>query len=63
MLVLGRKVREAVCIGSDVKVTVSRIDRDGVRLSIDAPREVPIFREELLTGNKGGKAKEGLRGN
>jgi carbon storage regulator len=48
MLVIVRKLGESIVIGDDVVVTVREIDRGKVRLGIEAPREVPIFRSELL---------------
>lgn len=53
MLVLGRKVGEAIRIG-DVRVMVVDVDRNKVRIGIEADRSVPIYREELLDP----KAKE-----
>lgn len=49
MLILTRREGEAIRIGDDVWITVERIERNHVRLGFDAPREVPIVREELLT--------------
>lgn len=48
MLVLSRRVNEAIQIGPDVRVVVVGIDRGKVQLGIEAPRGIPIFREELL---------------
>lgn len=48
MLVLTRKVGERVHIGDNIVVTVTDIDRGRVRLGLEAPRDVPIHREELL---------------
>lgn len=48
MLVLSRRVGEGVCIGDNIKVTIVRIDGNQIRLTIDAPRSIPILREELL---------------
>ena len=48
MLVLSRKVGETILIGDQIKITVTRVERDTVRLRIEAPREIPILREELL---------------
>ena len=47
MLVLTRKVDEKINIGDDIIVSVLEIDRGSVRLGIDAPRQVPIFRHEI----------------
>jgi carbon storage regulator len=48
MLVLSRKLGEKIQIGEDISITVVDIDRGKIRLGIEAPREVPIFRQELL---------------
>jgi carbon storage regulator len=49
MLVLTRKLGESICIGAKIRLTIVAIDRGKIRLGIEAPREVPIFRQELLT--------------
>jgi carbon storage regulator len=48
MLVLSRRVGERLVIGDDVVVTVIEVRSDGVRLGIDAPREVRVHRAEVL---------------
>jgi carbon storage regulator len=48
MLVLSRKVGERVMIGDDITITVVQVSKSGVRLGITAPREVPVYREEIL---------------
>lgn len=48
MLVLSRKVSQQILIGSDIRVTIVKIDGNHVRLGIDAPLGVSILREELL---------------
>jgi carbon storage regulator len=47
MLVLSRKKGEGIQIGKDVVVRVVEIRGDKVRLGFEAPREVPIHREEI----------------
>jgi len=48
MLVLSRKLGEKICIGDNITVTVVDIDRGKIRLGIEAPRDIPIYRNELL---------------
>ena len=48
MLVLTRRVNERIVIGDDVTVTVLEVRGDQVRLGIEAPRDVKVFREEVL---------------
>jgi carbon storage regulator len=48
MLVLSRKLGEKIYIGDNICITVVDIDRGKIRLGIEAPREVPIYRQELL---------------
>lgn len=50
MLVLSRKLGEKIYIGhnQEICITVVDIDRGKIRLGIEAPRDVPIFRQELL---------------
>ena len=47
MLVLSRRLGEKLIIGDDVKITVLGISGNQVRLGIDAPREIPVHREEI----------------
>lgn len=47
MLVLGRKVDEAILIGDEIVVKVVSIDNGVVKLGIEAPKDVSILRDEL----------------
>lgn len=47
MLILGRRINEAIMIGDDVTVTVLSVKGNQVRLGIDASPDIPIHREEL----------------
>jgi carbon storage regulator len=49
MLVLSRKLNEKIVIDGGIVVTVVKIDRNQVRLGIEAPENVRIFREEIAT--------------
>jgi len=48
MLVLSRKLGEKTYISDNIVITVVDIDRGKIRLGIEAPRDVSIFRQELL---------------
>ena len=47
MLVFTRRRNEAIRIGDGVEVRVLRVGRDGVRLGIVAPADLPVHREEV----------------
>ncbi len=47
VLVLSRKLNQAIMIGDNVRIVVVAVDRDQVKLGIDAPREIPVHRFEV----------------
>ena len=47
MLILSRKVEQSIIINGDIVVRVLSVDRDIVKLGIDAPKEVVVNREEI----------------
>ena len=47
MLVLSRKLGEKIYIGDQICITVVDIDRGKIRLGIEAPKEVPVHRQEV----------------
>ena len=47
MLVLSRKLGQRFQIGQDVRITIVKIDRNSVRIGIEAPGEVMVYREEI----------------
>jgi carbon storage regulator len=58
MLVLSRKLGEKIVIGENIVVTVVKIDRNQIRIGIEAPHEVPVYREEI-SPNRVAKVVEG----
>jgi carbon storage regulator len=47
MLVLSRKVGERIHIGDDIVITISQVAGRNVRVGIEAPRSVNVWREEI----------------
>jgi carbon storage regulator len=48
MLILSRRVNEKIVIGDDIVVSVVEVRGDQVKLGIEAPRNVKVFREEVF---------------
>lgn len=47
MLALSRKVNESLMIGNDIEITILEIKGDQVKIGIEAPKSVPIYRKEI----------------
>ena len=47
MLVLSRKLGEKIIIGENIVVTIVKIDRNQIRLGIEAPSDISVYREEI----------------
>jgi len=62
MLVLSRKPGESLRIGNDIELTVVEIRGDSVRLAIKAPREIPVWRGELVAEIREANIKAGQAG-
>lgn len=52
MLLLTRKKGESILIGDDIKITVIELMGDKVRLGIEAPRDLSVYREEIYLSIK-----------
>ncbi|MDR0451250.1 MAG: carbon storage regulator CsrA [Treponema sp.] len=48
MLILSRKVNEKIMIGEDISVSIIEVRGDQVRLGVDAPKTVKVFRQEVF---------------
>ena len=47
MLILTKKIGEAIILDDDIEITVMEIQNGQVRFGIDAPKEVKVYREEI----------------
>ena len=52
MLILSRKLNEKIMIGDDISVSIIEIRGDQVRLGVDAPKAVKVFRQEVYDSIK-----------
>lgn len=55
MLILRRKKNESLLIGDNIRITIIECAGDGVRLAIDAPKQISILREELSEAEQSNK--------
>jgi len=60
MLVLARKPGERIMIGDDITIQVIEVHRGKIRLGVVAPKNVKVFREELLPEDDPRRAKEAV---
>lgn len=61
MLILRRKKNESILIGDNIRVTITECASNGVRLAIEAPKQISVIREELFEAEKMNKASLLLR--
>lgn len=47
MLALARKTNQSIMIGDDIEITLLEIKGDQVKIGINAPKSVPIYRKEI----------------
>lgn len=47
MLALSRKINESIMIGHDIEITVLEIKGEQVKIGINAPKSVPLYRKEI----------------
>jgi carbon storage regulator len=52
MLILSRKVNEKIMIGEDISISIIEIQGDHIRLGVDAPKTVKVFRQEVFDAIK-----------
>ena len=61
MLALARKINQSIMIGSDIEITLLEIKGDQVKIGINAPKSVPMYRKEIYMQiqDENKKASEG----
>ena len=47
MLILSRKVGEEICIGDEISIVIQKVQADGVRIGVRAPKDIPVHRREV----------------
>jgi carbon storage regulator len=57
MLVLTRKTNQSIMIGDDVEISILSVSGDKVRVGIDAPRDVGVFRKEVYMSRGDGSPR------
>ncbi len=62
MLVLSRKKNESIVINDDITIVVVEIRGDKVRLGIEAPKEVPVHRNEVYEAIRKSQTPESAAG-
>jgi len=60
VLVLTRKPKERIMIGDDVEITLLSAGGGKVRLGIQAPADVPVYRTEIYTGLQQERRVQGI---
>jgi carbon storage regulator len=48
MLILSRKLNEKIKIGNDITLTIIEIKGDQIKIGVDAPKDVKVFRQEVF---------------
>lgn len=59
MLVLSRKKNESIVINNEITIVVVEIRGDKVRLGVEAPKEVPVHRQEVFDAIRRGETPDG----
>jgi carbon storage regulator len=64
MLVLTRRTRQSIMIGDEIELSVLSVSGEKVRIGIEAPQEVPVFRKEVylrIAGERNSNGAGALR--
>ena len=61
MLVLTRKTNQSIMIGDDIEITVLSVSGDKVRIGIEAPRDISVFRREVIDNAESAPSEDGTK--
>ena len=56
MLILSRKVGESIIINDNIEVVITDVSGDKVKIGFKAPKNIPIFRKEIIETKKANKS-------
>lgn len=59
MLILTRRINQSIFIGNDIKLTVLSVNLSHIRIGIEAPKSIPVHRQEIYEKIKLEKEKQG----
>lgn len=62
MLVITRKTGESIVIGDGIEITIADIQKGKVKIAINAPRDVAIYRKEIIDEVRAANLDAGIRG-
>jgi carbon storage regulator len=48
MLILSRKIDQKICIGNDISITIIDVKGDQVKIGVEAPGNVKVYRQEVF---------------
>jgi len=60
MLVLTRRTKQSIMVGDDVELSILSVSGEKVRLGIEAPADVPVFRKEVYLRIQGERGSSGV---
>ncbi len=63
MLILSRKLNEKIKIGNDITLTIIEIKGDQIKIGVEAPKDVKVFRQEVFNAIQDENKKAAMQSN
>lgn len=60
MLILSRKTDQQIKIGEDITLTIIEIKGDQVKIGVEAPKDIKVFRQEVFSAIKNENTKSAV---